>query len=394
MQKAQGIQYSKLGVISLAHMLNDLYSNYLPQLLPFLVILHPGFTATRAAILVSAFSITSSFSQPFFGYFLDRQSKHWLLYVGTLWMAVMLSLTGIVENYWTIVLLAALAGFGTAAFHPQASTMINVLSGDYKAVLLSAFVGFGNIGFALGPLLLVPLFQAYGLKATLVTVIPGIIVALLLYFYSPRHALFTGTSPDLAAVWVSVKAARRELSAIISVIAIRSLSYTGMLTMLPLYFQSQNISNIAASRLLTLMLFTGAIGGLMGGFISDYYGRKRLIVGSLVLSTPLFFIFFYTEGIVSIIFLALAGATLLSSFSVTVIAAQEAIPDNKALAAGLSMGLAGGIGGLAVISIGWIADIWGLSSAVFVIFLLPVVAGLLALLMKSRPAARHQRNHA
>ena len=394
MQKAQGIQYSKLGVISLAHMLNDLYSNYLPQLLPFLVILHPGFTATRAAILVSAFSITSSFSQPFFGYFLDRQSKHWLLYVGTLWMAVMLSLTGIVENYWTIVLLAALAGFGTAAFHPQASTMINVLSGDYKAVLLSAFVGFGNIGFALGPLLLVPLFQAYGLKATLVTVIPGIIVALLLYFYSPRNAFLTGTSPDLAAVWVSVKAARRELSAIISVIAIRSLSYTGMLTMLPLYFQSQNISNIAASRLLTLMLFTGAIGGLMGGFISDYYGRKRLIVGSLVLSTPLFFIFFYTKGIVSIIFLALAGATLLSSFSVTVIAAQEAIPDNKALAAGLSMGLAGGIGGLAVISIGWIADIWGLSSAVFVIFLLPVMAGLLALLMKSRPAARHQRNHA
>ena len=66
MQKAQGIQYSKLGVISLAHMLNDLYSNYLPQLLPFLVVLHQGFTATRAAILVSTFSITSSFAQPFY----------------------------------------------------------------------------------------------------------------------------------------------------------------------------------------------------------------------------------------------------------------------------------------------------------------------------------------
>ncbi|HML38082.1 MAG TPA: MFS transporter, partial [Bacillota bacterium] len=67
------IEYSKVGIISLAHLLNDLYCNYLPQLLPFLVVIYQGFTATKAAIIVSVFSITSSFTQPFFGYFLDRQ---------------------------------------------------------------------------------------------------------------------------------------------------------------------------------------------------------------------------------------------------------------------------------------------------------------------------------
>ena len=391
LQKKRGIQYSKIGILSLAHMLNDLYSNYLPQLLPFLVVIHSGFTATRAAILVSSFTITSSFAQPLFGYFLDQQGKRWLLYVGTLWMALMLSLTGIVENYWTLVLLAGLAGLGTAAFHPQASTMINILSGDYKGILLSTFVAFGNMGFALGPLLLVPLFQYYGLQATLVTVIPGILVALLLLFFSPRNTVISGNSPEFSAVWHSIKAAKKELAAIISVIAIRSLSYTGMLTMLPLYFQSKNLSNIAASQMLTIMLFAGAVGGILGGFISDSFGRKRLIVGSLILSTPLFFLFFFTEGVVSTLFLGIAGATLLSSFAVTVIATQEAIPENKALAAGLSMGLAGGIGGISVIAIGRIADIWGLSTAVFVIFLLPIVAGLIGLSMKSRPAARDER---
>ena len=388
------IQYSKIGVLSVAHTLNDLYSNYLPQLFPFLVVLSPGFTATRATILVSAFTLTSSLIQPLFGYFLDRRGKRWLVHVGTLWMAIMLSMTGWVENYWIMVALAASAGLGTAAFHPQASTMVNVLSGDHKAVMLSTFVAFGNVGFALGPLLLVPLFEAYGLHATAITVIPGIFVALLLFYFAPRNNALSGTVPDFSEVLKSLRASRRELVAIIGVIAIRSLSYTGMLALLPLYFKSQNLSNIAASHLLTIMLFAGAAGGVLGGFLSDYYGRKRLIVGSLIVSTPLFFAFFYTQGAVSMLFLALAGAALLSSFAVTVVAAQEAIPDNKALAAGLTMGFAGGIGGLAVILIGRIGDIWGLSSAIFVIFLLPLVAGLVALLMKSRPAARFQRGAA
>lgn len=391
MQQTREIQYGKIGVLSLAHTLNDLYSNYLPQLLPFLMLSLPGFTATRAAILVSAFTITSSFAQPVFGFFMDRQGKRWLVYAGTLWMAIMLSMTGLVQNYWLLVLLAALAGLGTAAFHPQASTMINGLSGNYKAVMLSAFVAFGNIGFALGPLFLVPLFQYYGLQATVFTVVPGIAVTLLLVMYAPRNRTVSIQAPELSEVWRSIKRARAELAAIIGVIAIRSLAYTGMLTILPLYFQSQNLSNIAASHMLTLMLFTGAIGGILGGFLSDYYGRKRLIVGSLMLSTPLFFAFLHTEGSLSVIFLGIAGATLLSSFSVTVIATQEAIPDNKALAAGLSMGLAGGIGGLAVVLIGAIADRWGLYSAVFVIFLLPVFAGLAALRMKSRPSSRAER---
>jgi len=78
MNNKNQIKYPSIGILSLAHMLNDMYSNYLPQMLPFLVVLTPGFTATKAAILVSAFTITSSLVQPLFGYFLDRQGKRWL----------------------------------------------------------------------------------------------------------------------------------------------------------------------------------------------------------------------------------------------------------------------------------------------------------------------------
>jgi len=390
MNSKQPIEYSTIGILSLAHMLNDMYSNYLPQMLPFLVAA-TALSATRAAILVSAFTISSSFIQPFFGYYLDRQGKRWLVHVGTLWMAIMLSLTGLVTNYLLLVLLASLAGLGTAAFHPQASTMITVVSGDRKAVLLSTFIAFGNIGFALSPLLLVPLFQTYGLRATVYTVIPGVFVALLLYYFAPKNNVLSGKAPTLTDVLHSLKYARTELLAITSVIAIRALAYTGLLTILPLYFQAQNLSSIASSHLVFIMLFSGAIGGILGGYISDRYGRKLLIVSSLVLATPLFYGFSHTQGTLSIVFLALAGASLLSSFSVTVVAAQEAIPNNKSLAAGLTMGFAGGIGGLMVIVVGRIADLYGLSSAISVLFFLPLVAGTAALFMKKRPAAKAER---
>lgn len=385
------IQYSKIGIISLAHLLNDLYSNYLPQMLPFLVVLYQGFTATRAAIVVSAFSITSSFTQPLFGYFMDRQGKRWLAYIGTLWMATMLSLTGLVHNYLLLVILAALAGLGTAVFHPQASAMVNTLSMDRKAVILSVFVAFGNFGFALGPLLLVPLFQTFGLKATVVTIIPGIIVALLLFLFSPRDQASVNTPPTLAIVFKTLRKSAKELTAIVGVIAVRSMAYTGLLTMLPLYFKYKSLSNIQSSHLVTIMLAAGAIGGIIGGFISDYFGRKQLIIGSLILSTPLFYAFFLTSGILSTAFLALAGAALLSSFSVTVVAAQEAIPDNKALAAGITMGFAGGLGSLAVISIGRIGDLFGLTAAVAVLFGLPIITGFAGFFMKNREPARLQR---
>ena len=391
MESESKVQYSKLAVLSVSHLFNDLYGNFLPQMLPFLVVVFTGFTATRASILVSTFSITSSMVQPLFGYFLDRQGKRWLVHVGTLWMGIMLSLTGLVQSYALLVMLAALAGLGTAAFHPQAATMVNVLSGDRKAVILSIFVAFGNFGFALSPLLLVPLFQVYGLHATVITVIPGIIVAILLLFFSPKNSVLKGANTPFKEIFASMKAASKELLSILGVIAVRSLAYTSMIALLPLYFKSQNLSNIAASHLVTIMLFAGAIGGVTGGFLSDIYGRKRLIIGSLILATPLFFGFLFFHGILSTIFLALAGAALLSNMSVAIVAAQEAIPNNKALASGLTMGFAGGLGGLLAIYIGKIADHYGYPVALSIDFLLPLVAGLIGFLMKDRPADRTQR---
>ncbi len=375
-----------LAVVSIGHTLNDLYSNFLPQLLPFLLVLLPGFTATQAAVLVASFNISSSLFQPIFGYIVDGRGQTWLIYVGTLWMASFLCLTGLVNGYPPMVALAAIAGLGTAAFHPPASALVHGLSARYKAVYQSAFVAFGNFGFALAPLMLIPLFQAFGLKATALLVIPGILAASILFFALPRQTRSSKEAASLRVVWRAIRKSARELAVILGIISVRSAAYTGLLALLPLYFHGRGVSNLAGSRMLTLMLFTGAFGGITGGFISDRWGRKPLIVGSLLLSTPLFLGFLASHGSMSLVFLALAGAALLSSFSVTTVAAQEAIPEHKAMAAGLSLGFANGLGALAVILVGRIGDIWGLGTALVVLASLPFAAGLVGLFL-GNPAA-------
>ncbi|MDA8145819.1 MAG: MFS transporter, partial [Thermaerobacter sp.] len=86
-------------------------------------------------------------------------------------------------------------------------------------------------------------------------------------------------------------------------------------------------------------------------------------------------------------FLALAGATLLASFSVTVVSAQEILPKNAALAGGLVLGLSGGLGALGLAAIGYLAQVLGLPTALEYVTFLPLAAAALSFLLPGKPKA-------
>jgi FSR family fosmidomycin resistance protein-like MFS transporter len=354
--------------------------NFIQTLLPFLVA--KGLGVSRGAFLISAFTITSSLLQPVSGYLVDQKNQRWLVYAGTLWMALLLSLLGVIENYPLLVLIVTLAGLGTAAFHPQASAMVTAVSGEKRGFFQSLFVTAGNVGWALTPLMAVPFVQTYGLEMTPLFAVPGVLTAILLWFTAPTVASEAKTAPP--PLWPTLRSAWGELARIVLVVAIRAMAYFSLVAFLPLYLQQQNFSLLTGSRLLFLMLFSGAMGGLVGGYLSDLFGRKAIIVGTLVLSSPLFYFFLNTSGMLSYLLLGLAGAALLASFSVTIVAAQEVISKNAAMASGLMLGFGIGIGGLGVGLVGLAAERLGIVYAVHIVIWLPLLAGLLGLTLKSR----------
>jgi FSR family fosmidomycin resistance protein-like MFS transporter len=110
-------------------------------------------------------------------------------------------------------------------------------------------------------------------------------------------------------------------------------------------------------------------------------------VVSLMLGGVLFLGFLVTSGIVSLILLALSGTVLYASWSVIIVMASEAAPRNVGAVSGFMLGFAVGIGGLAALGLGTMADHIGLqlSFAVFTGF--AFAGGLLgAMIPKQRGA--------
>lgn len=366
----------KVFILSLAHMLNDCYMNYIQTLLPFMIA--AGLAVSKGAFLIATFTFTSSVVQPLFGYLVDRKNQRWLVYAGTVWMGLLLGLIGLVNNYFLMLAIAAAAGLGTAAFHPQASAMVTAVSGNRKGLYQSLFIAGGNVGLALTPLLLIPFVNYYGMSYTPVFILPGILVGIILWRAAPQAASRPGKGTP-APLSFNLGPAIYDVGKIILVVSIRSLAFFGFIAFLPVFFMEQGISSLAGGQLIFLMLFAGALGGLTGGFLSDLWGRKKVIVTSLILATPLMYLFLVSQGPLAYVSLALAGASLMASFSVTVVAAQELMVNSAATASGLMLGFGIGIGGLGVGLLGIPAEAFGSAWVINLIIWFPMLAGLVGL---------------
>jgi MFS transporter, FSR family, fosmidomycin resistance protein len=77
--------------------------------------------------------------------------------------------------------------------------------------------------------------------------------------------------------------------------------------------------------------------------------------------------------------LVLVGAVTVGTFGITVVMGQEYLPGRIGLAAGITMGLSIGLGGIGAPLLGLIADTRGLHLTMLVIAVLPVLGFLLAL---------------
>jgi len=339
----------------------------------------------EVGVVVTVLNLTSSVIQPIFGFISDKIRTGWFVPVGILWTACMMGLLGWAPNYLSVILLVGFAGLGTAAFHPRAMMVVNLASGSRKGLGAAIFGTGGNIGFALGPMVGGLLVLGFGLHATIGLVGPGALMALAIFFcpgdFLQREAPTKGKTKSSDGNLQSVLWGSLILTCL--VVTLRSWVYTSFITYLPMFLQEQGLPLKTGSLMLTVFLAGGAAAGLYGGHLSDRVGRRRVIVMSMLLYPIFMSLMILSTGPIRWILAAASGAALLSSFSVTIVLAQEILPGNLGLASGLILGLGFGMGGLGAAVSGWIADMVGLYKMAWVLALMPLLGSLIGAFIRT-----------
>jgi FSR family fosmidomycin resistance protein-like MFS transporter len=373
-----------MGVLSACHLFTDIAQGSIPALLPFLVA-RDHISIAAASALVLAATISSSVIQPAFGYVSDRLSLPWLMPLGPLLGGLGIACVGFAPTYALTFAAVLLSGLGVAAFHPEGSRFANYVSGERRASGMSLFSVGGNVGFALGPVVVTPLVIAFGLHGTAFILIPTWLMAAVVVHELPRLGSFR---KDLIGGRVQTgehHEAWGPFAILAGVIALRSFVYFGMVTFIPLYYENVlHTSKALGSVALSAMLFGGAVGTLTGGPLADRFGRRAVLVGSMLVIPPLVVGFLLSGPVVAIGFAALAGAATIATFAVTIVMGQEYLPGRLGVSAGVTIGLSIGLGGVGAPLLGLLADAQGLAAVFEVVAVLPFLALALTLALPRR----------
>ena len=375
-----------MAALSSGHLATDFANGALPALLPFFVDKFDlSYTLAAAAILASA--VSSSIVQPLFGLWSDRRGAIWLLPAGVALAGIGIALAAVAPSYWLVLVLVVVSGLGVAAFHPEGSKFAAYVGGRRRASAMSLFSIGGNLGFALGPTIATPLVLAFGLEGGLLLAVPCVVVALVLLraapflgsFASDRARRLASDGPDRVGALVLL----------LGVIAFRSIAWFGLITFVPLWEVSLGHSKAHGNHLLSLMLLAGGLGTLAAGPLADRFGRRPVLLVSTAATAPLIVVFVAVGGAIGAIALAGVGMSVISTFGVTMVMAQEYLPSRIGMASGLSIGLSIGLGGVGAVALGAVADSIDLRAAMYVAAAAAAVALVLAALLPStRPSRR------
>ena len=357
-------QTGRVATIAGGHAVHDMFTAFLPPLLPrFIENLSLSNTAAGG---LSAFLQIPSLLQPFIGHLADRTTLRWIVVLAPGVTATAMSLLGWAPGYAVLAILLLMAGFSVAAFHATAPVAVGYLSGHKLGRGMGFWMVGGELGRTLGPLVVVSALAIMSLETMALLAIAGIATSVILHYRLRDVPLRTKSDGEQIHWKTAVLAMRGVMGLLAALIAVRSLMMMSVTIFLPVFLTEKGTNLWLAGAALSIVEGAGVAGAFAGGWLSDRFGRRAILVFGHVAAPTALLAFLAADGWVRIALLPVIGFTLLAIPPVLMALVQEQFPETRALANGVFLSASFAIRSVAAIAYGAVGDAVGLSTAMVI----------------------------
>lgn len=378
--------YKENYLIMFGHMADDLCQGAIPAILTFMYQENILKSYADIAFLIMAMTIVNAIAQPIAGYLSDKKPRPYIMTIGMLTAAIGLMFLGFVEDMSIMILCVAISGIGVAIFHPSGGKLAHIFAGKRVGKGMSIFSVGGNIGYALGPLYFTAGYTIFGLKATLLLIVPAAIMACIFLSYNRKFKVYSKKD--------EMKRKRSKIDGnakdnyfgtflLLLLVFARSAAMFSLIAFLPLYFiKNLGLQDSLSTLTVTVVSLCGAVATLFGGPLADKFGFTQLVRVTSFITVPFGILFLITNNIyVAVIFLILLSLFYYAAMSPIVVIGQKLLPLHVGMATGITIGLGISFGGLIAPLIGKVGDTHGLFASMELVIGLIVLSALISLIV-------------
>ena len=367
--------------LSGGHFINDIYTGVLNPIMPFIAA-KIGLSMAVATVILTISHIFSSLMQPLFGYFADNIVKRSFIFWGLILSSIFIPLSAICTNPFLLVFFIIIGSIGSSLFHPQALGFAskfadNANSGKSMAI----FIAMGTLGYSCGPVISSAITQFLGMHKMPLMTFLGILWALLMFKFVPKLSLNVEIMPNIDFKTAFKRILSNKKLNILNIIAmLKTMVNSSCFILLPFLWKNMGYKPFYIGMALFLFIFAGGIGSLVSNHVEKRIGAPNVFYISMISTLPLMLIFIYTYKIhptFALIIFVITGFITMMATPVTMVMAQNVLPEYKSIISGFINGFSWGIVAIIMSILGFVAQNFGITNVLIFVAIIPALCSVL-----------------
>lgn len=363
------------------HFINDIYTGVLNPIMPFIAA-KIGISMAVATIILTISHIFSSLLQPLFGFLADNNVKRSFIFWGLILSSIFIPLSALAHNPFILILFIIIGSIGSSLFHPQAlgfASKFAKYSDAGKA--MAVFVAMGTLGYSCGPIVSSAITQFLGMpKMPLMTVV-GCAWALLMFCFVPKLSNIEQIKDkiDFKTAFKRILS-NRKLNILNLIAMMKTMISSACFILLPFLWKNMGYRPFYIGMALFAFIFAGGIGSLVSSNIEKKIGSANVFYISMISTLPLMILFVMScrpHPTLSLIIFIIMGFVTMMATPVTMLMAQNVLPEYRSIISGFINGFSWGVVAIAMSMLGFVAENFGITNVLLFVAVIPAICSIL-----------------